>query len=892
MRHLWFWAKTLAQVDAGRPTYKPALHHMLDVAACARALLMGNPSRLGRAARVVRLETADYLDLCTLLAALHDLGKISRAFQFKAPELWPEAVLVQRPQNGVVPIVHWEATALLLQTPQVRKTLGVDFARAWLTDNVIAAIAGHHGRPPGSQVFNGGVKPAARHGGIGQVCVDVAAELAGELGALLAAPVADALPESRDAAFSFDLNGLITLADWLGSGEDFVFEPIDMPAAEYWALAQRRAAKAASNAGLNAASPKAIASVASLAGTEQASPRPMQALALDATLGMGPQLFVIEDGTGSGKTEAALILASRLMAAGHGEGVFVALPTMATANAMHARLERALPALFDEVGGRAATVTLSHGKSGVARRLRSAMSAPDRDQEGPVADRINRWIADSRKKAFFADVGAGTIDQAFLGILPKKHLTLRQHALAGRILIVDEAHAFDGYMGEELKVLLEMQARLGGSAIVLSATLPQRMRLNMIKAFARGCARAESNEGPASGDDIPYPLLTHFNAGNASIREAACRSDESLARTVFVERLPDRSAAIEEAFQAAEQGACVAIVCNAVDEAIAAWRAIATRLPEGKAHLFHARFAMGDRLAIERDTLARFGRESTKADRAGHVLVATQVVEQSLDLDFDLMISDLAPVDLLIQRAGRLWRHARADRPLSRPVLKVVSPDCDAPLTADWLKDALGSGAYVYRDAGVVWRTARRLFAAGRIRAPDDLRGLIEAVYGPGGEPTPEALSAQETKALGKHYSDATLGKTNTIAPAGGYLGVSVAGDDEEIGTRLGEPTLTIRLARREGSRLVPWCIADPDDDVLNWALSEVSVRTRWLGSPPPQPADAALVAATRTTWPEWEQAMPLYKVGDGGALQLAAKSQLAYDSAVGLFRALPHTRK
>ncbi|WP_439375709.1 CRISPR-associated helicase Cas3' [Bradyrhizobium sp. DASA03120] len=298
--------------------------------------------------------------------------------------------------------------------------------------------------------------------------------------------------------------------------------------------------------------------------------------------------------------------------------------------------------------------------------------------EETTAASCNGWIADDRRRAFFADIGAGTVDQAFLAVLPKKHLTLRQYALAGRILIIDEAHSFDSYMKEELDSLLQLHAMNGGSAIVLSATLSAQARQKIARAFLHGLGHGlrQAQRQAATCASQAYPLLTRV--ATVGIEECGPGLDARLERTVAVERVPDRPAAIRIASQAADRNGAVLVICNAVDEAIEVHTALAALRPQGTVHIFHARFAHGDRLAIEDAVLARFGREAATSDRAGHVLVATQVVEQSLDLDFDLVISDLAPVDLILQRAGRLWRHMDLRpaglRPATGPVMMVVRP--------------------------------------------------------------------------------------------------------------------------------------------------------------------------------------------------------------------------
>ncbi len=249
--------------------------------------------------------------------------------------------------------------------------------------------------------------------------------------------------------------------------------------------------------------------------------RPMQRLAATVELAAGPQLFILEDATGSGKTEAAILLAARMMAAGLGEGLYIALPTMATANAMNKRLETITPKLFAG-GDRPPSLLLSHGRAKLSRALEALQTKGlgDGDGETPASASCNTWIADDRRRAFFADVGVGTIDQAFLAILPKKHLTLRQYALAGRILIVDEAHSFDSYMRQEAWTLLRLHAMNGGSAIVLSATLSRKARRDMAKAFFEGLGQkpnAARRSVEACGSQA-YPLMTRICAGGADER--------------------------------------------------------------------------------------------------------------------------------------------------------------------------------------------------------------------------------------------------------------------------------------------------------------------------------------------------------------------------------------
>jgi CRISPR-associated endonuclease/helicase Cas3 len=883
-----FWGKSARGPASNGPPYKPVLHHLLDVAAVAQTFLLSDLARLRREAALVGMAAEDYARLISFLAGLHDLGKFSRQFQWKVPGLWPSA-LGPRPAEPLAGLNHWRVTGLYLRRPSLAAQLRAYFPSIapGYEAPLVAAIAGHHGAPPpANDTFE---DAHDQRNGLDAACVAAAEEAFLRVAELTRPACAELLDEDSTPLLSWRLSGLITLADWVGSDADyFPLAPLEIALADYWRDAQEAAYRALAAKGLLPARPRSIRlhDIAPHAGP---SPRPMQLAAESLDLSDGPQLILIEDATGSGKTEAAILLAARLTAAGRGEGLFVALPTMATANAMHKRLENAVDALFERGAGGDPSLILAHGKAALSRALANLSSVPLADGEPSTAATCNAWIADDRRRAFFADIGAVTIDQAFLSVLPKKHLTLRQYALAGRILIVDEAHCYDSYMKEELGALLRLHAMNGGSAIVLSATLSLAARREIAEGFLLGLSLESRDARRAAGSckSLGYPLLSQVDA--SGVRETPVELARGAERTIDVVRLGSRVEAARAASRAADAGAAVLVICNAVDEAIAAHDALPSTRPGGTVHLFHARFAQVDRLAIEDEVLRRFGREAKQEDRAGHILVATQVVEQSLDLDFDLVISDLAPIDLLIQRAGRLWRHMdlrpSIARPTPGPTLMIVSPDPDNIDRADWLGACLGKAARVYQNAGIMWRSARVIFKAGRICIPDDLRPMIEAVYGDGAELVPQLLVAAEQKGVGKEGAAKTLGAMNVIALEDGYGLLRPVGVDEDIGTRLGEPTITLRLARRLDGKLVPWDCTPGAPLFVSWALSEVRVRRSFWGDSMPLAEDKALHDAARADWPEWEGGIELVEVEADGLLRMIGRRPLIYSPGRGLMK-------
>ena len=811
----------------------PAVLHMLDVAACAEQLMEGHTSFAGLSAAQRRA--------LVILVALHDIGKLSESFR----------ALIRDDETGAP--LHWELSDFLLcgVLDEVLAEFGAD---EWVRAELYAAVAGHHGTPPtrsgGSRIEK---RKKRRAVGSGE---QVAQHWTSRLLELFPHSSLEGMTTQDSKALSWTLSGLTVSADWVGSNvEWFRFEP-DLHNLEH-ALAQSRcrARRAVQKAGLDPPRP-ASGAVAALIGLTAL--RPMQEAAAAIALEDGPQLAVIEDSTGTGKTEAALILAHRMMSAGKARRLFFALPTMATSDAMFDRLRVLVPRLFETPP----SAVLTHSRAKLREAVRELHGAEFDDT--PEAEGV-AWLTDNRRRALLATVGVGTVDQALLGILPTRYSPLRLFGLADKVLIVDEAHSYDPYMQRQLEALLRMQARLGGSAILMTATLPLAMRQAYVEAFREGLA-----PGAESLLANQYPGLHLVGCGVRG--HDVAQLGESIRRISAV-RL---------------SGTACVWVRNAVDDAIEA--AAALRRRGVNVDLLHARFALADRLRHERTLMRRFGKY--REDGAGRILVATQVIEASLDLDFDVMVSDLAPIGSLIQRAGRLWRHMEcrpvSSRPVSCPVLHVVSPDPNSVEGDNWLSDVLGRGAWVYR-LDEQWLTARALFDAGEIVAPCGLRALIEAVHGEDLPPVPEALLDAQTRADGQARAETGVAQANVVNGSAGYLTGTrgAVGNDALFPTRLGEPQITMVLARRKGGRLTPW--ADGGDPATAWALSEVSAsRKRFERLLPDQKTPE--IRDTKACWPEWRrEVFPLCVVDEeeGGA----TGDGLLYDELQGLMARSPSLR-
>jgi CRISPR-associated endonuclease/helicase Cas3 len=784
---------------------------------------------------------------------LHDIGKFAVAFQGLVPCLSPNLVLpdARKPyteRHDSLGFGLWcgegglyerleadDKTSWFAQSPaprQLRRTLDV-----WM-----AIVTGHHGIPPKNSPFN-----LSNH--FSKQDENAAYQyLLAISGLFISASefeiLADKAFHGRLKSASWALAGLVVLADWLGSSrQPDEFCQCEIQLEEYWHNnALPFAGKAVDAARLEPSAVAPYAGTRHLFGFIKEL-TPLQKWAEERELTVTNQLFILEDVTGAGKTEAALTLAHRLMANGLADGLYVALPTMATANAMYERLAKAYRNLYAK--DTLPSLALAHGARHLSDGFRGSLVMPEnRDSRQTYANDdetaeafCSAWLADSRKKALLAEVGVGTLDQALLAVLPARHQSLRCLGLTRKVLIVDEVHSFDPYMNHLLQCLLEYHAAQGGSAILLSATLPRTMRQNYLSAFASGVGL----EAPELKQLQAYPLATHFPASGQT--ETALSTRREVERTSSVVLLDSVDQALNVIKEAIQQGKCVCWVRNTVGDAIRTYRQLAKRdwMDKDSLSLFHSRFAMIDRQRIEYDTLELFGKESSAEVRRGRVLIATQVVEQSLDLDFDLMISDLAPIDLLIQRLGREHRHVRdasgnrlnVDGAIDQreaPVFYIIGPSATEDPEENWLKAVLPGTQAVYQHVGQLWLTQQLLGKAGRLSMPGDARTMIEGVYGDEAEVAiPEGLSELTWKAVGEDSGKLSMASLNVLKLAKGYSRASSDGggweDESRIPTRLGDDSVRIALVVTCDDGWRPYA----DCGEFAWDKSMLSVpKRRW----------------------------------------------------------------
>ena len=831
-----YWGKAKKDPLSDGPDYHLLVYHCMDVAAVGYYLLDPSKTLCQRLSKTLNVKPDWLRDFFTFNLILHDLGKFARAFQNLVPNLSGE--LVPCAPQCLYDVRHdslgfglWDRS-IKKRTQDIFQQESISPLTDWLE-----ITFGHHGQPID--------KSKARHAVKSHFLTEdesAAEEFVRDITNIWQ-PCLSTLTEIDPKTFkmmAWQLAGLSILSDWLGSNQSiFTYQTEPQPLADYWTIkALPNAKNAISTAAFNPIKANPFNSI-----QQQfdfiTKPTPLQTHAQYLELAPGPQLFILEDVTGAGKTEAAMVLVHRLMSERNLAGVYVGLPTMATANAMYERLSKSYRQLYAPES--LPSLVLSHG----ARQLSSAfqesvkLSEQSDDKQYQTNDLTasaycNQWLADSRKKALLADVGVGTIDQALLGILPARHQSLRLLGLADKVLLVDEVHAFDPYMQSLLSALLQAHAAQGGSAILLSATLPQHHRLQLLHAYARGLNIAP----PQPQESNTYPLSTHLSATHFS--ETAIETREEVRRSVIVERLDSEQSAVATIQTAIQQGQCVCWIRNTVADAQNSYEFLLQQdwLTPENVTLFHSRYAMIDRQAIEMDVLSRFGKTSGPSQRTGQVLIATQVVEQSLDLDFDVMISDLAPIDLIIQRAGRLQRHVRNvhgnviqqgkdGRPM--PCFYIVSPDPENVRDRNWLKSLLPGTQTVYRHVGQLWLTMKALLQNKGFSMPDDARNLIEFVYG-GHHEIPEVLELASLDAEAERKAQQGMGDFNCLDLDKGYTWQSAAknggwGEDINIPTRLGNDSVDVVLALPDGEHLTPYA----DATHHAWELSRLSVpRKDW----------------------------------------------------------------
>jgi len=817
-----FWGK----FEEEGPFWHPLAHHAADVGACFEALLSSDVirSRLARLAGLDEL-SGNQVARLAFLAAMHDLGKCNRGFQ---DQLEPG-----RPRGG-----HVGPAVLFLSDrahfDRFRDLLRVDELASWFGGfdpalQMMLAAFSHHGRPAS---VKGNVDPDCWRPRddrdpveglriyMDLVCRWFPEALEGAPGTIPATP-----------PFQHAFCGLLMLADWIGS-DPRLFPFSEDESADHIKRARDRAKTAVSRLGLSTEGfRRGLPDPVGFEACFWLQPRPLQVAVQDIDIPSPGSVTVLEAETGSGKTEAALLYFFRLFREGLVDGLYFALPTRSAATQIHERIRTNLARAFD--GAPPADVLAVPGYRKVDDV--SGDLLPPFKVLWPDQDRFRHrgWAAEHPKRFLAAPVAAGTIDQALLSALKVRHAHLRSSALLRNLLVVDEVHASDAYMTSILRELLRYHTDAGGHALLMSATLGACARGPLLGINPRDRAGLEAALA------TPYPALSRRSVG--SVIKTIPIEHSGRSKSVHPRLVPiasDPNEVSEEAIRAAREGARVLVIRNRVADAVAVQQALegmdtGSELVfccNGRAAPHHSRYAGLDRRSLDRALEERFGDARRSAPG---VLVATQTVEQSLDIDFDQLLTDLCPMDVLLQRIGRLHRH-EVPRPNgfdTARVLVLCPQGRDLGPCIRTRGDARGHGrgphglGTVYEDLRVIEATWQILEATESFSIPGDNRDLVER------STHPEALEKlvhdlggpwkeHQNWVSGLEFSQGSLARLN-IVPRDkpfGETDVEFGTVEEAVTTRLGESD---RLAR------FPEAVASPFGN----SIQELKVPG-WMAGP------------------------------------------------------------
>lgn len=494
------------------------------------------------------------------------------------------------------------------------------------------------------------------------------------------------------------------------------------------------------------------------------------------------RLILMEAPMGEGKTEAGMYCAVQMLRQWNKDGFYVALPTAATSNQMVSRMKE-----WFRVLDIPKWVQLLHGMAWMVDDCTQAGTGNAEDQ-----DEIARWLAPLRR-GLLGQFSVGTIDQAMLSVTKARYGVMRLLGLSNKVLVIDEIHSYDVYMGEFIQRLLQWCKAMEIPVVMLSATLPPKLKTKLLRPYTKQTFSKA------------YPLITTV-CEDGTIQELPVEKTVKN-MTVDLNLLPilnDPKRIAHKAAELTEQGGCLCVLMNTVRQAQQVYSALKTCF-DGDLMLFHAQFPAQQRQEIEEKCILKFGKDKSHRPKRA-ILVATQVVEQSLDVDFDAMLTAIAPIDLVLQRMGRIFRHDDTVRPpyMQCPSLYVLIPK----------GESFGADGYVYPDV-LLRQTIHVLTGRDKVKIPEDLAPLAADGY------DEDKVPAQE---LGK-WMEHIIGEQVEAGQSQKYLiGTpdkiySALGDSKQlfddegenkylkIQTRLGEPSVRIALLEPELFQLVEACV-------------------------------------------------------------------------------------
>lgn len=817
-RSLWAKSGDDRARESGAEPWLSLPQHMYDAAGAAGSVWdTWTPQSVKRStASQLGLTDEDARALITWLAAVHDIGKATLTFQLQLEERPGFESFRDRLENAGLPVRKSVVELGMPRLPHglASRCIVQDWLRAHGVPTMPAKrlaeiVDAHHGSPSRPQLHRDARAVIEQYAleprwkAVHAELMDFAATITGIL------PVLSRLRRPPVGSGQMLVTGHVVMADWIASNAEVFPLTTSGTAAD-------RHVEALAAVGLTAPWSPAPPEIDALdehvrvrfGWPGSASARPVQRAAVEAAIALdGPGLLIIEAPTGEGKTEAALTAAEILAHRTGAGGVMVAAPTMATADGL---FRRVVAWSANAAGQEPLSMFLGHSRSMLNEHFRelplrrigepgNAHAGP-RDGEDTVV--ASQWMS-GRKKGILANVSVATVDQVLFMALQAKHSMLRHLGLAGKVVIIDEVHAYDAYMSEYLATALQWLARYGVPVVLLSATLPLAQKGALLEAYHGQVSAVEIGELSTT-----YPLVTTTGAPGLVQTPIAARRSDLHATVVIIDDDLDALCSVLES--ALTDGGCVLVICNTVRRAQDAFTRLSAQHP-GCVELHHAAFMASDRARKEEELRAKLGPDAHRGRGRPHrrIVVATQVAEQSLDIDVDLLVTDIAPIDLMIQRIGRLHRHQRPveDRPPSMREPRVLVrgiADPDAP--------SFERGSEAVYGAKLLMATLavlrERVLATGFTR-PDDIAPLVQSVYGDA-PPIPGAWAEDWERACAA--SDAA--RAGAIARSGTYR-IPAPGAAPDLASLFRNQQENVDTADGEATGLAQVRDSDPSIEVI-----------------------------------------------------------------------------
>ncbi len=709
--------------------YHPLVCHLIDVAAVAEIYWEDVFSKYLKTQVGHLFQNQETTKRWLMfLAGLHDLGKSTPIFQSQVPEL-AEKLKRYGLETYNIKIYHSILSGEIFYRHLKSGELGFRIEDKFIS-KLRYVIGGHHGIFQSVGSFR---EIENEHIGCGnwkdvqKKLIQIVADFCGfdHDNRIVPFYSEEVLNSDKFNTLYVFIAGFISVVDWIGSNDEFFnfyseYENITEFKENYFKLSRKRAKEAIKKIGWD--------SWKVPDGRNEVFPfkkvfqfindlRPLQQQIIDNLKHItSPSLVIIEAPMGEGKTEAALYLEHYLEQNENLQGAYIALPTQATADQMFLRVKDFLSKVKPRLR---VNLHLLHGTAILSDKysiLKTNSKNFDKEESNIVAD---EWFT-FRKRGLISPFGVGTIDQILLSVLPLKHFFIRLFGLAGKVIIIDEVHSYDVYMDTILTFLLKWLNLLGSSVILLSATLPSFKRKTLIKTYY------------SKNDEIRivnYPRITMCSKDKIIIRTFNVELKKQGDKSVFIGWI-DENSILEKLKTFLKNGGRVAIVCNKVKRAQNLYLKLKRLKDLGfEVDLLHSRFPYIQKKGIIDAVLEKYGKNKN-IKTFSRLLISTQIIEQSLDLDFDLMISDLAPIDFLFQRMGRLHRHVKDKegnivvRPdmLKRPQFWVIKPELNEHSIPQFSNP-------IYSNY-ILLKTFLHLWQVDNISIPDDLESKIESVYG------------------------------------------------------------------------------------------------------------------------------------------------------------------